>query len=741
MGKWTRRGFIAVGIAAGGALTVGVALREGRRAPKLAGMVTDEGETLVNVWVKLSEDNTITAIVPHSEMGQGVFTSMTQMLADEMDADWDKVTFEQAPAHQAYANYPLGREYIMDGATVPGFVQDSLNGGFLKIAQSMSLQITGGSTAVRFTGQGGMRIAGAAAKEMLVRAAAKAWKVSARELRTEKSFIYHDPSSRSAPYAEFAAAAGKMSPPTQPKLKTPDEYQLMGRSVKRVDIPSKVDGTAKFAIDVDLPDMQYAAVLGPPIFGAKVDQLNDAAALSMRGVNKVLYEGDFVAVIADSYWHAEMAVRALDIKWTQTGREGLDQAAIYDSFRADMARAVEAGDEEIDIKIGNARKAQQTAARTIEAEYAVPYLSHAAMEPINAVAQVKDGKVDIWIGHQNPLGVRDEIAGAFDVKKDDVKVHNCLLGGGFGRKSEADYPLMAVRIARQADGPVKMIWSREQDIRQDFYRPATTAKVVAGIGEDGAPVSWDYQFVNKHEPVEATEIPYRIPNQLIHYAKTENPIRFGPWRSVDHTQHGFFVESFIDEIAHEEGKDPLAYRRSLLGDSPRHVAALDAVAKLSGWGRAMPEGRGLGVAVTNSFGTVVAEVAEVDMSGPELKVVEVWAAADPGFVVNPDGFTAQIESAIIYGLSAALYGNITVEEGAVVQSNFHDYPVVRMHNAPKISVALINSGARVGGGGEPGTPPIAPAVANAIFAASGRRIRTLPLSSEDGGLMSDSVAS
>ncbi len=733
MGKWTRRGFIAAGVAAGGVFTVGVAIREGHRAPKLAAMMAGEGETLVNVWVKLSQDNTVTAIVPHSEMGQGVFTSMAQMLADEMDADWDLVSFEQAPAHEAYANYPLGREYLMGGAKVPGFVQDSLNGGFLRIAQSMSLQITGGSTAVRFTGQGGMRIAGAAAREMLMRAAAREWGAPIGELRTERSVIHHDASNRSAPYSDFALAASELSPPTQPTLKSPEAYTLMGQSVPRFDIPSKVDGTAEFAIDVDLPGMSYAAVMGSPVFGAQVERLDASAARTMPGIKHVLNEGDFVAIVADSYWRAEQAVRALDVRWSATGRESLDQSAVYDQFRADMATAVETGREQKDIKIGDARGAAETAARIVEAEYQVPYLAHAAMEPINAVAQVRDGEVDIWIGHQNPLAVRDEIAGALGFGKDDVTVHNRLMGGGFGRKSEADYPLMAARIAQHVDGPVKMIWSREEDVRQDFYRPATTAKVIAGLDDTGAPVSWDYQFVHKHDPAEASQIPYAISNQFVHYAETDNPIRYGPWRSVDHTQHGFFVESFIDELAHAAGEDPLRYRRNLVADKPRHVAVLDAVAEASDWGRSLPEGRGLGVALTESFGTIVAEVVEVDTTGPVPRAVRVWAAADPGFVVNPDGFTAQIESAIIYGLSAAIYGDISVEGGAIAQSNFHDYPVIRMDEAPDIKVVLINSGARVGGGGEPGTPPIAPAVANAVFAASGRRIRTLPLSRPGAG--------
>ena len=732
MGKWTRRGFIAAGVVSGGALMVGVGIREGHRAPKLADMMTEDGETLVNVWVKLAPDNTITAIVPHSEMGQGVFTSMTQMLADEMDADWQTVTFEQAPAHEAYANYPLGREFLMGDTKVPGFVQDSLNGGFLRIAQSMGLQITGGSTAVRFTGMGGMRIAGAAAREMIVKAAAKSWDVPARELRTKNSYVHHDASGRSEPYASFAEQAGKYSPPTQPTLKTPDQYTLMGKSLPRFDIPAKTDGTAEFGIDVDLPGMKYAAVMGPPVLGAETVSVDVTYAQDMPGVIKVLDKGSFVAVVADGYWQAENAIRQLDVTWSETGAETLNQSDIFARMRAAMAEVGDKG--EADVAVGNVRKATDSAARIYEAEYSVPFLAHAAMEPLNATAWVREGKVDFWSGLQNPLAVRDEIAGATGLKKRDVTVHNVFLGGGFGRRSNADYPLMAVEIAKEFDHPVKMIWSREQDTQQDWYRPASVSRFRAGLDEDGMPVSWDNLFTQKHDPPEASHIPYKIDNQLIHYAHVEHHVRFGPWRSVDHTQHGFFIESFIDELADQAGMDGYQYRRKLLEHSPRYLAVLDAAAQAANWGRAVPEGRGLGIALVDSFGTVVAQVVEVDVTGPEPKVVHVWCAADPGYAMNPDGFVAQIESGIIYGLTAALYGDITIEGGAVVQSNFHDYPMLRMREAPEISVEIINSGAKVGGGGEPGTPPIAPALANAVFAATGVRVRSQPIANFQEGL-------
>jgi isoquinoline 1-oxidoreductase beta subunit len=732
MGKWTRRGFIAAGLVGGGVLAVGVGIREGHRAPKLAAMMTDENETLVNVWVKLDRDNTITAIVPHSEMGQGVFTSMAQMLADEMDADWEKVRFEQAPAHEAYANYPLGREFILGDAKVPGFVQDSLNGGFLKIAQSMGLQITGGSTAVRFTGMGGMRIAGAAAREMIVKAAAKTWKVNASELRTENSYVHADSLGLSAPYSDFAIQAAKYAPPTQPKLKSVADYKLMGKSLPRFDIPAKTDGAAEFGIDVDLPGMKYAAVMGPPVLGAETTGVDDTYARDMPGVVKILDKGTFVAVVADGYWQAENAIRQLDIGWTETGAETLNQGDIFTRMRTAMDEASGKGKE--DVAIGNVRKAETNAARIYEAEYSVPFLAHAAMEPLNATAWVRDGQIDLWSGLQNPLAVRNEIAETFDVKAKDVTVHNVLLGGGFGRRAMPDYPLMAVQIAQDFDHPVKMIWSREQDTQQDWYRPASVSRFKAALDENGMPLSWDNLFTEKHDPPEASHIPYKIDNQLIHYANAEHHVRFGPWRSVDHTQHGFFIESFVDELADQAGMDGYEYRRKLLAHSPRYTAVLDAAAKAANWGREVPEGRGLGIALVDSFGTVVAQVVEVDVTGPEPKVVHVWCAADPGYAMNPDGFVAQIESGIIYGLTAAFYGDITIENGAVVQSNFHDYPMLRIDQAPEISVEIINSGEKVGGGGEPGTPPIAPALANAVFAATGVRVRSQPIANFMEGL-------
>lgn len=734
MGKWTRRGFITAGVLTGGVLLVGVAIRPGHRAPKLAGMVAEGDEVLVNTWVKIGPDNKVTAIAPHSEMGQGAQTALTQMLADEMDVDWENVAYQEAPAHEEFANYALAREFIAGKATVPAFLEDTVNGVFLTITKQMELQITGGSTSIRLTGQRGMRIAGAAAREMIVKAAAKTWDVPVRDLRTEKSYVYHDGSGKSAPYADFATEAAKHMPPSQPKLKASRDYKIMGQSKQRFDIPAKVDGTAQFGIDVDLPGMKYAAVMGAPVIGSTITSVDASTAMAMPGVIKVVKKDNFVAVVADGYWQAQQAIGALDVSFDEGDAGGLNQDTLYANLRTAMSEAVAKGKEQKDISSGNARKAAAGAARIFEAEYQVPFLAHACMEPMNATVQINGDTAEVWTGTQNPLGTRNAVAKAIGLKPSNVTVHNQFLGGGFGRRAMPDFPIMAALIAAECDFPVKMIWSREETTQQDWYRPASVSRFIAGLDEAGMPVSWDQQYVDKHDPPEAAHPIYNFDNAFVHYVKSDHHIRFGPWRSVDHTQHGFYIESFVDELAHEAGKDPYAFRRGLLAGKPRYLAVLDAAAKAAGWGEPLPQGHGLGISIVESFNTIAAQVLQVDMSDGRPRVTHVWAAADPGFVINPDGFTAQMESGVIYGLTAALYGEITIEEGRVVQSNFHDYEMVRMDEAPEIEVTLINSGASLGGGGEPGTPPVAPALANAIFAATGKRPRSLPLAYQDLGV-------
>jgi isoquinoline 1-oxidoreductase subunit beta len=726
MNKWTRRGFITTGILAGGMFAVGIAIRPGKRIAELSKLATKGNETLINIWVKIAPDNVVTAIVPHSEMGQGVMTALGAMLADEMDADWDKLVMEQAPAHEEYANSVIPRFYLAPGLRPPGIVEDTIDGAFLKIAKTMGFQTTGGSMSVRGTGMHGLRLAGSAARQMLIEGAAEKWSVPKDELRTDKSMIFHDKSKRFAPYAEFASAAAKGSPPRYPALKSPDEFRLMGRSIPRTDVPAKVDGSAVFGIDVTLPGMKFAAIKQPPVFGAKIATLDAEAAHKMPGVITIINLGDFVAVVADSYWQAKTALDAVSMTFTRTENDTVSSADIFArQTKAIDVAAKEGGD--ILLKKGDAAAALAEAVKKLDAEYRVPFLAHVTMEPMNATAWVHDGRCEVWAGMQNPLGSRNAVAEAIDFNTDNVIMHNVFLGGGFGRRGRPDYTNQAARIAQKVTFPVKMIWSREEDVRQDFYRPAAISRMTAAFDAAGKPTAWVSHNVELHDPKEAAHIPYAIDNQLIDFADSANHVRFGAWRSVDHSQQGFFTESFVDEMAHFAGKDPYQFRRSLLAGSPRHLAVLDRAAKMANWGSPLAKGQGRGIALVDSFGTVVAQVAQVDLTGTTPRVTDVFCAADPGYAMNPDGFAAQMESGIIYGLTAALFGDITLENGAVQQSNLHDYEMIRMDNAPKITVEIINSGAVVGGGGEPGTPPIAPAVTNAIFAITGTRIRALPV--------------
>jgi isoquinoline 1-oxidoreductase beta subunit len=736
MGKWTRRAFIASGTLVGGGLLVGVgvgvAIRPGHRTPELAKIVESGDEVLVNAWVKILPDNSIKVIVPHSEMGQGVHTALPMMLADEMDADWSTVSMEQAPAHPEYATFHLARHVILPGK-VPGIVEDTLTGVFLKASEIMSLQITGGSFSVRSTGQLGMRTAGAAAREMLINAAAEEWQVPASEIRAENSYLHHDASKRSAPFANFAKLAASLKGPEQPTLKTPDQFKIMGQSVERLDIPPKVDGSAVFGTDIDLPGMKYAAVKAAPVFGSTVVSIDSAAAEKMKGVIKIVNLDTGVGVIADSYWQATKALQSVLVTYTESAANKLSTAGMFEQFGQDMDAAVANGKEQEDLVKGDARGTLAQSDNIVEAEYRVPFLAHATMEPMNCTAWVHDGQVELWAGLQNPLGTRDFIANKFGYETDKVTIHNVYLGGGFGRRTLPDYPQQGVQLANALPGvPVKMIWSREEDIQQDHYRQAVISRFKAGLDESGTPISWENQFIDKHDPVEAPYIPYAIDNQFIHYTSSPTHVPFGAWRSVDHSQHAFFTESFIDELAAVAGKDPYHYRRDLLAEEPRIRKVLDSAAKMAGWGKSMPAHWAQGIALQSSFNTIVAQVVDIDMSSGKPRVDKVFCAADAGFVISPDGFIAQMESGIVFGLTAALYGDITLKDGAIVESNFHNYKMVRMNNSPDIEVKIINSGEPMGGAGEPGTPPIAPAVTNAIFAATGKRIRELPTSKHDG---------
>ncbi len=735
MGKWTRRALITTGVVAGGGLAVGVFLRPGHRAPQLAELVAGEDEQLINVWVKVGADNRITAVVPHSEMGQGAQTALAQMLADEMGAGWNDVSFVEAPAEDAYANWAMGKGYILGDSKIPEALVPTVDGLFLQVGKAMRLQITGGSASVRTTGVYGMRVAGAAARETLTQAAADAWGVPAAEIVAENSELVHAAGKHRAKFAEFAEAAAAISPSRSPKLKNPADFKIMGTSVPRHDIPAKVDGTAPFAIDAQVDGMKYAAILAAPVFGAEVAQLNSAGAETQKGVHQVVNLGDAVAVVADGYWVASQALRQVEVEWTNTGSEAVNSEALYRQFDRDLQAARQSGDSDDDVRVGDVGAAfagaGEQGGQVVEATYRVPFLAHACMEPMNATARVADGRCEVWVGTQNPLGFRHEVAEALELDTSAVTLHQHMMGGGFGRRANADVVIQAARIARQAGVPVKLIWSREEDVRHDHYRPAVASHFRAAVSADGKVTAWDNLYHEKHEPAEAPKIPYAVASQHIHYTDSPTHVPFGPWRSVDHSQHGFFTEAFFDEVAEAAGKDPYELRRALLADKPRHLKVLDTAAEKAGWGQPLGEGRGRGISLQESFGSLVAQVVDVTVANGRVKVDRVVCAVDAGFAVSPDGLTAQMESGIIYGLSAALYGDVQIKDGAVVQGNFHDYPVVRMNEAPLIETHIINSGEAWGGAGEPGTPGIAPALANAVYQATGTRVRQLPLSNYD----------
>jgi isoquinoline 1-oxidoreductase beta subunit len=731
MGKWTRRGFITAGVVGGTALIIGVAIRPGNRATDLASLTTQGSEALVNAWVKIDADNKVTAIVPHSEMGQGAQTALTQMLADELDANWSDVGFMEAPAEDEYANWALGKGFILGDTPIPKMLAGTVDGLFIQVSNAMHLQVTGGSLSIRSTGVYGMRVAGAAAKEMLKASAADAWGVKESELTTSEGMIYHKPSGQSEPYSTFAVAAGKRAAPRTPTLKTPNEFTIMGKHKPRLDIPSKVDGSAKFGSDVVVDNMKVATIAAAPVFGSKVATVDASKANSMPGVVKVVALEDAVAVVAEGYWQAKQALAATKITWTTSSNDNLNSDALYKQFDSAIAKDRESGDAGTDIELGDSQSVLAKG-KTINREYRVPFLAHACMEPMNAVAHyISDGANDsceIWTGTQNPLGCKYDVASALDIDPDKVKVNNYFLGGGFGRRAMSDTVIQAARISKEIGAPVKLIWSREEDIQHDYYRPAVASHFQAVLGDNGMPVAWQNQYVDKHEPIEAPLIPYAIDNQLISYTDSPTHVPFGAWRSVDHSQHGFFTESFIDELAIEAKEDPYRYRQKLLAKHPRHRKVLDLAAEKANWDKPLAKHQGRGISLQNSFGTLVAEVVEVSVIKGKIKVDRVVVAVDPGFAVSPDGLTAQMESGVIYGLTAALYGDIQIEDGKVKQSNFDDYHMVRMSDAPIIETHIINSFENWGGAGEPGTPGTAPALANAIFDATGTRVRKLPVS-------------
>ncbi|MDA8524327.1 molybdopterin-dependent oxidoreductase [Alphaproteobacteria bacterium] len=724
MAALTRRNFLVGTGLVGGGILLGISFAPGRLATIRKQYKTKEASVLTT-WVRITQDNRVSVIVPHSEMGQGVHTALPMMLAEEMEADWDLVRMEQAPANELFANDAVSKGFLLNGQRLPAILNPPADWASYKLAQLLDVQTTGGSSSIRFTGEFGMRTAGAAVKEMLIKAAAEKWGVAEEDCVARLSHVTHEKSGAKASFGALAEAAAAFEPNATPTLKDKKDFTIIGTSKQRFDIPDKVRGAAVYGIDADVPNMRIAVLKAAPVFGGHVAQLDKSSIAGRRGIEDVVQIKDAVAVIADNYWRASSALADLSVSFDPAGHGDVSSETIFTRFRA----AIDADDATTNLEQGDVSVA---GARTLEADYQVPYLNHAAMEPMNCTAHVKNGKCEIWVGAQDPLACRGHAAKVLGISADDVTVHPLMLGGSFGRRSGVlmDYIERAVLIAAQVDYPVKVMWSREEDMQQGAYRPSSISRFKAKLDEKGAPTSWENHYLRDEER-DAVHIPYAIDNQSIRFSEVDTHVPYGVWRSVASSQHGFYIESFMDELAHAAGQDPVTYRRALLADNPRHLAVLNTVAQMADWGRPLPQGRALGVALRESFGTVVGQIAEVSIEDGETRVHHVWCAADPGDVVTPDGFIAQMESGIIYGLTAALYGEITLENGQVQQENFPDYEMLRLATAPKIDVDIIRSGAKLGGAGEPSTPPAAPAVTNALFALTGKRIRSLPLKNHD----------
>jgi isoquinoline 1-oxidoreductase subunit beta len=700
----SRREFLKTSAMAGGGLIVGFALPGAARLAQAAGK-----EAQINAYLRIAPNNAITVVCGLSEMGQGVHTAIPMLIAEELDADWSRVRVEQAGVDKAFVNPIFG------------------------------IQATGGSTAVRGHWEP-MRKAGAAARAMLISAAAQTWKVDAAECSTEKGMVLHK-SGKKLSYGALAAKAAKIAAPKDVKLKDPKQFNLLGKSgTKRLDTVAKSTGRAKFGLDVYLPGMLTAVIAYPPVPGGKATSVNDAKAKAVPGVRQVLQLPSGVAVLADGYWAAKRGRDALEIQWDHGTNASLSSEGISKQLAAGAAAGGAVGRNEGDFKTAKP-------AKTIEAVYEAPYLSHSCMEPLNCTAWVKKDGVEIWAGTQSQgpaQGILSQVAG---VQPGQVKVNTMYLGGGFGRRFAPDPVIGATVLSKIAGKPVKLVYSREDDTRGYFYRPASVTKMTGGLDANGvatlftanvaSPSIMEASHFMKLPPDGVDEFgvegirdcPYDIPNLHVEYSRQEpGNLQVWFWRSVGHSQNSFFLESFIDEMAHAAGKDPFEFRRALLGKQPRYKGALELAAEKAGWGKPLPAGVHRGIAVVFSFGSWCAEVAEVSVgSDGAPKVHRVVAAVDCGMTVNPDIVKRQIESAIVYGLTAALYGKITFKDGRVEQSNFHDYRMLRMNEMPKVEVHIVPSTEAPGGIGEPGTPAIAPAVANAIFAATGKRIRKLPL--------------
>lgn len=702
----SRRSFVKVVAGTGAGLLLGIRIDSARAFAGDRGRAED---WTPNAFLRISESGEVTILSPKAEMGQGVFTALPMIVAEELDADWEKVRIEQSPARAPY---------------------DTSTGGSGSVADNWLP----------------LRQAGAAARAMLIAAAAAEWSIAPTECSTEQGVVVHAATNRRLTYGALATKAGALPLPdaSAVPLKAPENFRIVGKPMVRRDAVAKGDGSAIYGIDVRVPGMLVANVARCPVYDGTLAHLDDTKAREVRGVRKIVTLDAVrqaglparVAVVADDTWSAMKGRKALVVRWNGGRDAEFSSARLVAAARASLAK-----DGDVMQKIGDVDDVKSRAAQTIEQTYELPFLAHATMEPMNCTAHVTDSSAELWIPTQFGHGMRQRVASFLNLPLDAVTVHVTFLGGGFGRRFYADFVIDAVQISKAAGAPVKVVWSREEDVQHDIYRPASVQRLRAALDEKGRPLSWEYRVAAPGSAAywhHETDHPgrddapdailYSIPNQLADFVYVPAPVPIGAWRAVRHTQNIFSIESFVDELAHAAHTDPIEYRLALLDGDPRARHVLETVRDRSGWTQPLPKGRGRGVAFMRYGGTFVAHVAEVSVaSGGTVRVERVTCAFDCGQMINPDTVRAQVESSVIWGLSAALWGEITVDHGRTVQSNFHDYRVARMNDAPVIDVFLVVNHEKPTGVGEPAVPGVAPSIANAVFAASGRRVRRLPL--------------
>jgi isoquinoline 1-oxidoreductase subunit beta len=710
-GAMERRDFLKLSVAASGGLLIGFYLPA---VSKLVGAQEKQTSgSMPNAFVRIGTDERITVIVNHSEMGQGVYTSLPMLLADELDAPWANVGFESAPVDKVY-NHPV-----------------------------FGMQMTGGSSSVS-SGLDQFRRAGAAARALLITAAAQEWNVDASACRTESGAVWNG-SGKKLTYGQLAPAAAKLPPPAVVTLKDPKNYTLIGKPLKRLDTPAKLNGSAVFGIDVKLPGMVNAVIARPPVFGAKVVSFDDSKARSMPGVRKIVAVPSGVAVIADTFWQAKSARDALQVKWDEGSMSSFGTDELMRQYR-DLAKSP----GKVVRSDGNFEASQAQSVKKIAAVYEVPYLSHAMMEPLNCAVDLRQDSCEVWTGSQFQTVDRANAAKVAGLPNEKVQLHTTFLGGGFGRRAnpQSDFVVEAVHVAKAAGVPVKVLWTREDDMQGGWYRPAFLHSIEGGVDANGKPVAWRSRLVGQSimagTPFEAmigldkigfdptsvegvSDLPYEIPNLQVEYHKTENGVTVQWLRSVGHSHTALAVECFVDELAGLTQQDPYQFRRKLLTKEARYLGVLDLVAEKSGWGKPLAKGMGRGIAAHFAFGSYSAQVAEVSVEDGHVLVHRMVCAIDCGEYVNPGIIAAQQESGAIFGASAALFQELTFDGGLLQQTNFHTFPVLRMNECPTIETYIVDSKEKSGGIGEPGVPCAAPAIANAIFAATGKRIRRLPI--------------